>query len=969
MSLLFGDCLRPALMASAAIVCVTTATPATAQVRTFNVPGQDAARGVAAFARQADVQILISASDARGRRTNAVRGNLTIEQALQQLVVGTGLRAQQTGAQTWSVVPASGEAEAAGAAADREGAYDQSLVVTGTRITGAAPIAQTIVATREDIQESGRTSIVDYITTIPQIYLSNSGATALSNLGGVVDQSFSSAVSLRGLGAESTLTLLNGRRMAPSGGAAFGAITDISGIPVGAIERIEIIPDGSSAIYGSDALGGVVNIILRRSFDGAEIGGSYGFGRGGKPENRRVTIGAGHSWRNGSILAFYERLELGNLRTLDREFTSTRDLRPRGGGDFRSTFSAPGTVTAVDGNLNRVQQAFGLSAPVPFAALPAGTGTALTPGSVTPNVRNFQDVFPDASIFPGDKRDSVWVALDQSLGGSISAFATLMYSRRDIRVNFSPPSQTVNVPASNAFNPFGEAVRVSYTYLELGGQVLDRRLTALAATIGLRGEFGGGWSWDLALGHAQSRYRADTSLEIDTVGQAPLLASSDPSVALNVFGDGSGQNLSSLRSILFPRVEAGKGLVQSATGIVRGSLGGVDFGAGPVGLAFGGEYRRESQNIRSIPTRPGAPAPTEFGGPDRHLWAAFAEARLPFFGTANARPGLRELEISLAARAERYSDFGSSFNPRAALQWRPIDTLAFRAAISHSFRAPSLELMFGPSSTSCCSLVADPKRGNQVVGVTVDQSRNPDLEAETSTSRALGVIWSPLGRSGDLVAELNYYRIDARQRVISLSTIPLIEAEDVLPPGLVIRDAAGVLTRLVLKPFNSATDLSEGFDGRIGVGRETPIGYFRAQLSGVYQTRLERQLVRNGAVVDNSRSTGFSPKWKVRGALSWRLGGLNASAFLNHIPGATNTTFRLPNGALQEVRPWTTVDLSAAYDFGDQESPWLRGFRLSVSVLNLFDRDPPFTNGFLAYDPTRSDPRGRFINISLEKRF
>jgi outer membrane receptor protein involved in Fe transport len=251
----------------------------------------------------------------------------------------------------------------------------------------------------------------------------------------------------------------------------------------------------------------------------------------------------------------------------------------------------------------------------------------------------------------------------------------------------------------------------------------------------------------------------------------------------------------------------------------------------------------------------------------------------------------------------------------------------------------------------------------------VEQSRNPDLDAETSTATALGIIWTPLGRSADLVAELNYYNIDARQRVISLNTTTLLEAEDVIPPGLVIRDAAGNLTRLVLKPFNSATDESEGFDGRVSFGRETSLGYFRAQVSGTYQLRLERQLVRDGAIVDNSRNTGFSPKWKLRGGLSWRRGGLTASAFLNHIPGATNVTFRLPNGALQEIDPWTTVDLSAAYDFGDTGSLWTNGLRLSVSILNLFDRDPPFANGFLAYDPSRTDPRGRFINFTLDKRF
>ncbi len=323
MDRIFGDYLRAGLMASAAIVCVATATPAMAQTRTFNVPAQSAASGISTFARQADIQLLISARDARGRRTAAVRGALTVEQGLEQLLAGSGLRAERTGTQTYSVVPEMGEAGAGSAAADNGSAGGEEVVVTGSRIRNIEAIASPLTTySREAIQQTARTDVSDFLQSIPQNFSGGSfGLTPDGVLGGGAQRFLNTtgAVSpnLRGLGPGSTLTLVNGHRVATAAGSAF---VDIGAIPLSAIERVDVIADGASAVYGGEAVGGVVNFILRRNLEGAESNLSYEFADAGDYTNLTASQSFGTSWNGGSLLVSGAYRDRGELNASDRSF-------------------------------------------------------------------------------------------------------------------------------------------------------------------------------------------------------------------------------------------------------------------------------------------------------------------------------------------------------------------------------------------------------------------------------------------------------------------------------------------------------------------------------------------------------------------------------------------------------------------------------------------------------------------------
>jgi outer membrane receptor protein involved in Fe transport len=319
----FGGYFRHSLIASAAIVSVAAATPAAAQTRSFNVPAQDAASGVATFAKQADIQLLISARDASGKRTNAVRGNLTVEQGLQQLLANTGLRAQATGAQTYSVVSSTvGNGPAAETALSLGGdgsSENRQIVVTGTHLRAAAPTSPVITITRRDIDQTGATSVEDFMRKLPQNLSAGVAKENFAVVGTGQDiTDHGAGMNLRGLGQRATLVLVNGRRVAPSG---TGSFVDVSLLPLSAIDRVEVVTDGASAIYGSDAVAGVVNFILRDDFRGIETLAQVGTTTRGGGGQFLGAITGGAGWNGGHALLSYDFHAENEIKARDRDFT------------------------------------------------------------------------------------------------------------------------------------------------------------------------------------------------------------------------------------------------------------------------------------------------------------------------------------------------------------------------------------------------------------------------------------------------------------------------------------------------------------------------------------------------------------------------------------------------------------------------------------------------------------------------
>jgi iron complex outermembrane receptor protein len=330
------------LGSSAAIVCVAVATPVVAQTRSFDVPAQDAARAIPTFAKQAGVQVLAPAREVRGKRTNAVKGSYDVAQGLQMLLDGSGLEVAPdsgTGIVTLRARRAEGNVDSASAVAgdtvrteESGGVAESDIVVTGTNIAGVAPVGSAFqVLNRKYIDDSGYATTAQVLQSLPQNvrggadggsadgqFFGNGARAGLNTAAGT-------GVNLRGLGTVATLTLINGHRLAPS---TFGTLVDISLIPSTAIERIEVLTDGASAIYGADAVAGVVNIILRSDYQGAESRVRYGQTTTEGMSEFRAAQSVGIKTHGGAFMVSGEYYTSTELSADERSFTSSA-VRPR----------------------------------------------------------------------------------------------------------------------------------------------------------------------------------------------------------------------------------------------------------------------------------------------------------------------------------------------------------------------------------------------------------------------------------------------------------------------------------------------------------------------------------------------------------------------------------------------------------------------------------------------------------------
>lgn len=316
-----------AALASASIAAlVASMSPAYAQEReqAFNVPAQSLSSALIEFSRQSDVRVIADPALVNGRHSPGVAGTFTAEQALARLLAGTGLRPHRSGDGGLSVVADSasptrlGAADRAAPSAPQE---EEAIVVVGTRIRGAETASPIYSFNREDFAQSGAGSVQEVLRTLPQNFTGGpsevAGALSSVRSSNEYNLGLGAGVNLRGLGPESTLVLLNGRRPALAG---VGNFVDVSTIPLSAVERIEVMPDGASAVYGSDAVGGVVNFILREDFEGAETRVRHAFVTDGGLRQWSASQLLGARWQSGSVLLNMDYGQSDPLLTSDRPY-------------------------------------------------------------------------------------------------------------------------------------------------------------------------------------------------------------------------------------------------------------------------------------------------------------------------------------------------------------------------------------------------------------------------------------------------------------------------------------------------------------------------------------------------------------------------------------------------------------------------------------------------------------------------
>ncbi|HVJ02961.1 MAG TPA: TonB-dependent receptor, partial [Sphingomonas sp.] len=444
------------LAGAAAVLCAGQQADARLQPAAYDLPAQPLGDALRAVARRSGQSILVPSDLVAGRRAPALRGDYSPEAALALLLAGSGLIARRVGDAL--VIQRDAVEGAQDAQGSGEGAGDDVLLVTGTRIRGRPPAGSSVtVIDREAVEQSGYASTQQLLQALPQNF--GGGATETSYTtgrnGADANATFGSGLNLRGLGPSSTLVLLNGERP-PMAGLA-GVFTDLSMVPVSVIERIEILPDGASALYGSDAVAGVVNIVPRMRFKGLEVRGSLGLADGYRQHQAGAI--AGLAWSGGHAVFAYEYLDRGALAARERSWFS-EDLRRFGLGDFRS---APGILPVI-------------SAGGRSFVVPAGQdGTGLTPADLIEGPGEKGDAWAGADALPAQRRHSLFAAVDVALADRLHVTAQGLFGWRhfDAKSRAFTNAGAVTVPVTNPFyvDPVGthQPVRVAYSFLrELG---------------------------------------------------------------------------------------------------------------------------------------------------------------------------------------------------------------------------------------------------------------------------------------------------------------------------------------------------------------------------------------------------------------------------------------------------------------------------------------------------------------------
>lgn len=869
-------------------------------------------------------------------------------------------------------------------AAERSEPHVEEVIVTGTSIRGVASAGSPVIALdHEQLVQTGLATSSDLARSLPQVI--NLGADE-SRLGGAQDGAANttriSGINLRGIGNEATLLLINGRRLAPAG--VIKSLYDPNVIPTAALQRMEVVVDGASAIYGSDAVAGVVNLITRSDFEGAETLLRYGFADG--TDQKILSQNFGFTWEGGSLFAAYEHNERDSLSGSERDF-ATSNRTARGGSDARSTLASPGNI--ISGTER-----------YPLAN---GAGTDITPGSLVAGAPNRFDEGSFSDLLPNQERDSFFLDARHQFG-LFDVWYQGWASRRDFDERVSPASGQLRVPNTNAYFVAPAAlgapdfVNVEYRFLN---EDADPRLigyeNAHQHALGFGVDLGARWRLDAYANLSENRGFQRRGAITNGAALNAALASSDPATAFNPFGNGTFNvtNNPALVDLIIANRDThatseGRDISVKADGPLFALPG------GEVRMAVGAERHDNEfqQRLDANNVLASGEVVTKNVLNRRHNISLFAELFVPIVGAENAVTGVRSLNLSLAARREDYSDFGETTDPKVGLTWQMLEALSFRATYGTSFRAPSLVDTSEQIHNIFIQNLTDPASATGVTRGIFHNGGSSTLQPEEATTWSVGLDWTALGALDGLSASLTYYDVDYTDRIDVVPNTALTNPA-VYAPFIVTRppasDVAGnaafdALVQEFLSnpdlqsPTEPVTNINAIVDGR------------RANLAGMRQTGLDVNLAyafetglgnwRIGLdaakILDLTRSTapglpfrdvldtfGNPVDLRARASLAWQLGGLSANVYLNYIDGYRNTAIS-PN---VEVDSYETLDASIIYDFGDSGAA-LSGLSLSLSGQNLLDEEPPVVlNGIYSWDNQNVSPLGRFVSVAVTKRW
>ena len=845
-----------------------------------------------------------------------------------------------------------GAALAQDAGAD-QGDTSEMIIVTGSRIRGIEPTGSPVIGLgREDIEQSAASTTTELLSELPQVF--NFGATDASFTSANnqnANRTFGTGINLRGLGTESTLTLLDGRRLPAAGTQS--QFFDPSVIPTMAIARLEVLADGSSGIYGSDAVGGVVNILLRRNFDGAEMMGRVKFADGFEEYQAGAVLGK--AWGTGSIMVAGEYNKRGTLLASDRDYY-TDNLTPWGGPDLRSANSAPGNITV--GGVTY--------------AIPNGDGENLTPGDFTAGTRNLQSAYLGAAVLPEQERYSVAATFEQEITQNIEFYAQGFYAQRDGLLTGPALTGTFTVPVSNPFyvNPGtpGQPVSVSYSFInELGPEQNRSSQEAYHITGGLNVDFGSDWSGNLfyAYGHDKERsLTRDLGAGPRAAAVAAALADPNRSTAFNPFSSTGNNNPATIATFLGNfRVDTDYGIQEYGLSF-DGPV--IELPAGEVRVAVGAA--RQEINFKDL-----APFQTDF---DRGINSVFGEVFVPVIGGNGP-----ELNLSAAVRYDDYDDVGDTVNPKLGLTFRPVESLNLRASYGTSFRAPTLSDT-GLPFNQFRQLVGP---NNQLQNVLFTRGGNPNLAPEEATTWSIGADFEPVSVPG-LNLSVTYYNVDYTNRIATPGNnllalqlpelAPIVnlnptdaELNAIIAQGLFSRPPSPIELQTTVivdgRKVNLGANKTDGLEFIGSYEGDASWGSWRLGFNATKILTFDRSIITGTPLRDVLDTINNPASFVARAYVGAEVGGLSGTVFVNHYGSYDNDSVT----PIQKVPSHTEFDLALRYTL-DQPFSVAKDVTFTLDVQDIFDNDPPYVqNGNLAFDPNAHSPIGRTIAIGLRAGF
>ncbi|KLD77161.1 TonB-dependent receptor [Xanthomonas hyacinthi DSM 19077] len=850
---------------------------------------------------------------------------------------------------------------------DDSGKTLATVSVTGSNIKrsdseGPNPVQ---VIGRQQLEQSGKLTVADALRSIS----ANTGnaSNETTNNGWA---SGSAGIGLRGLSQKNTLVLLNGRRLANYGFPANGlgdTFVNLNALPLVAVERIEVLKDGASAVYGSDAVAGVVNIITRQDFQGAELGLSGGTADQGGLDTQRAKFigGIGDLDHDGyNILFSVDAYNRDRLDQDQRALTRSGIYTDLPGGRWNG-WSAKGARYLVGGR----------SVPMLDAQGQCPEGTLLTASAPIDGLAGDTCAFnqaPYTTLIPSAKRYQAYSNARFRLGDTLEAFGEALYSEvKGVSIFGSSPYFTLEggrfalnastglaepvsnlLPASSPYNPYGVAVPIEYTFFDLGESIKTNRSQSYRFLGGVRGS-SVRWEWEAAAFAARSSEHESVS---GGFANRWSLAQALADGSYDLF-DPAATPQSVIDAINLSTLRPAQSTLRGVDAKLSGTL--FELPAGSVGFAAGAEWRQE-QLVSRNPWQIDAglqirPAIAEVDG-KREVSALYAEVNVPL---------LQSLQLQLAGRGDHYSDFGDAFSPKASLRWQPLDALLLRAAASRGFRAPSLSENAASTNISYGSVVDpyDPDVPGSRQNPTFFTVGNTDLDPERTHSYNLGAVLSPWADSS---LSVDWYKIELEHLIGTGNTTTLVQNN---APADVVRDARGKLVAVYNRYQNLSELSTSGIDVELRQRwRSAALGEVGLSSAYTHVRDYRRPTVVGGPLEDYAGSNlGPSlPRNKATTTLDWSLGDVAAALTWYYTGGYAQKASAAASAVQSRVDHYDQFDLYLGYRGID-------ALTLYAKIENLADAKPPYDASFpgirAPYDFTQYDLRGRYFTAGFDYRF